>query len=54
MVTCDLQMLRGKDGEFIVKEFSVFKSWNCCEVSRTVTFGPPYPENEIPPQIPQS
>ena len=32
----------------MIKEFSVFQSWYACDISRTVTFLPPYVESLIP------
>ena len=46
--SCDIQMLRGKDGELVIKELSVFQSWHACDVSHTVTFVSPYIESPIP------
>jgi hypothetical protein len=45
--TCDVQMLRGKYGEYVVKEFSVFDARRDC-IPKTRTFLPPYNEDKIP------
>ena len=44
--TCDIQMLRGKDGEFVIKEFSVCHPLTL-EVD-TVLFLPPYSDVHLP------
>jgi hypothetical protein len=43
-------MLTGKDGKYIIKEFSVFENWQGSHVIATATFLPPYHEYEIPLQ----
>ena len=44
--TCDIQMLRGKDGEYVIKEFCVYDpNW---DLDHAVTVGPPYSEDLIP------
>lgn len=40
--TCDVQMLRGKDGEYVLKEFAVFEPTDVSYVHKAVTFSPPY------------
>lgn len=45
---CDVQMMRGKLGELLVKEFAVFETNREREVCDVVTFGPPCVESDIP------
>ena len=45
---CDLQLLRGKMNEYVLKEVSFFEHNNQAYVHKSVTFSPPYPEGEIP------
>ena len=44
--TCDLQMLRGQTGEYIVKEFSLFDVNE--KTPETVIFSAPYSEEFLP------
>jgi len=43
----DVQLLRGRHGEWVVKEFGVFKSMRGGEYSAVVTFGPAYTEGFV-------
>jgi len=42
--TCDLQMLRGSRGEYVLKEFAVFEPCDPDHPHMVATFEPPYPE----------
>jgi hypothetical protein len=44
--TCDLQMLRGQEGEYVIKEFSVFDLHE--KSPETVIFAAPYSDELIP------
>lgn len=44
---CDLQMLRGKDGEYVLKEFAVFHIAEGAFEHKEATFLPPYPKELI-------
>ena len=46
--TCDVQMLRGRAGEYIVKEFALYEKWSGGNIIGSATFAPPYPEDQIP------
>jgi hypothetical protein len=48
MATFDIQMLRGKDGEYVIKELSMCCFWDGYTRSQTVVFLPPYSEDLIP------
>lgn len=48
IATCDIQMLRGKDGEYVIKEFSVFEPTDVSHAHKAVTFAPPYLGEYLP------
>lgn len=45
---CDIQMLRGKYGEYVLKEVSFYEQNESAQVHKSATFAPPYPGDEIP------
>lgn len=51
--TCDLQMLRGQHGEYVVKEFAVYEATRTADTFQVVTFAPPYPEEDVPEKYQQ-
>jgi hypothetical protein len=48
---CDVQMLRGKDGQYLIKEFGVFQCCPLGDAYMIVTFAPPYDHSEVPENI---
>ena len=44
--TCDIQLMRGRDGEFVIKEFFVCRPLTL-EVD-TILFLPPYSDTQLP------
>lgn len=51
MSSCDVQMLRGKDGEFVIKEFCVFMMSPNSEIHAVASFLPPYNLDQLPDHI---
>ena len=46
--TCDIQMLRGQSGEYVLKEFAVFEPTDVAQVYKAATFAPPYAAEFLP------